>query len=448
MKTTSELASDSEKQTNAARVRAIKKVGLFSFVFVMYSYNTAGPFGLEDQVRTSGPGMALMYQLLIPFFWCIPISLVAAELTTAMPVAGGFYRWTREAFGDFWGFLAGWWNWCASFLLGGAYAVLFTDNIAHYIPWLTPFGHYLISVAVIALIAYVNLRGIRLVGRVATILELSILAVVLVMCIVSVHLWHNNPLLPFIPPHKPVFQVFGVGFALGLWLYAGYEQISSVAEEVENPQRSYPRALAWVVPLSMATYLLPTVCVLASVGKWEQWHDGFFSEAAGLIGGPWLGFAMTMAAALTGLSILNSTVLSTTRMPFAMAEDGYLSPALAKTHSRFGTPWLAILLSAAMYCLVAWHSLAQLISVYIWLRIATSILTVLSAWQLRRKRPDLHRTFRIPWGNKGLAYAVIAPLLMSGVAMIASDRFALQWGPVALLLGPLAYFVFRRKKDA
>jgi amino acid transporter len=448
VKTSAELASGSEKQTSAARVRAIKKVGLFSFVFVMYSYNTAGPFGLEDQVRTSGPGMALMYQLLIPFFWCIPISLVAAELTTAMPVSGGFYRWTREAFGDFWGFLAGWWNWCASFLLGGAYAVLFTDNVAHYIPWLTPFGHYLISVAVIALIAYVNLRGIRLVGRVATILELSILAVVVVMCIVSVRMWHNNPLLPFIPPHKPVFQVFGVGFALGLWLYAGYEQISSVAEEVENPQRSYPRALAWVVPLSMATYILPTACVLASVGKWEQWHDGFFSEAAGIIGGPWLGFAMTMAAAFTGLSILNSTVLSTTRMPFAMAEDGYLSPALAKTHSRFGTPWLAILLSAAMYCLVAWHSLAQLISVYIWLRIATSILTVLSAWQLRRKRPDLQRTFRIPWGNKGLAYAVIAPLLMSGVAMIASDKFALQWGPVALLLGPLAYFVFRRKKDA
>src|SRR4051794_31400492 len=57
-----------EKST-APAVRAIKKVGLFSFVFVMYSYNTAGPFGLEDQVRTSGPGMSLLYQLIIPFFW-------------------------------------------------------------------------------------------------------------------------------------------------------------------------------------------------------------------------------------------------------------------------------------------------------------------------------------------------------------------------------------------
>ena len=80
---------------------------------------------------------------------------------------------------------------------------------------------------------------------------------------------------------------------------------------------------------------------------------------------------------------------------------------------------------------------------YIWLRIATSVLTVLSAWQLRRTRPDMPRAFRIPWGNTGLAYAVIAPLLMSGVAMIASDKFALKWGPVVLLLGPVAYLLLR-----
>src|SRR5437588_4543034 len=97
----------------------VRKASLFYFVFVMYSYTTAGPFGLEDQVATSGPGMTLIYHLALPFFWCIPISVVVAELTSAMPVEGGFYRWTRAAFGDLWGFLAGWWNWCASFLLGG-----------------------------------------------------------------------------------------------------------------------------------------------------------------------------------------------------------------------------------------------------------------------------------------------------------------------------------------
>ena len=446
MRTPTESLANSEKQKSSS-AHVLKKVGLFSFVFVMYSYNTAGPFGLEDQVSTSGPGMALIYQLVIPFFWCIPISLVAAELTTAMPVEGGFYRWTRAAFGDFWGFLAGWWNWCASFLLGALYAVLFTDYLTFYFPGLIGWKHYVVAVAVIALITYVNVRGIRVVGTVATALELAVLAAVLLMCVMSVRMWHHNPFLPIIPPHKPIFQVFGVGFALGLWLYAGYEQVSSVAEEVENPQRNYPKALAWVVPLSIATYFLPTACSLAAVGNWQQWGTGYFSQAAILIGGPTRAFVITIAAAVMNLSILNSSVLTTTRIPSAMAEDGYLSPFLARTHPRFETPWVAILLSAAIYCLLATNNVKQLISVYVWLRIATSILTVLSAWQLRRTRPDLPRSFRIPWGRTGLAYAVFAPVLMSGIAMIASDKFALRWGPVVILLGPIAYLLFRRKED-
>jgi amino acid transporter len=426
----------------------VSKAGLLSFVFVMYSYTTAGPFGLEDQVTTSGPGMTLIYHLVLPFFWCIPISLVAAELTTAMPVQGGFYRWTRAAFGDFWGFLAGWWNWCASFLLGSSYAVLFTDYVGFFFPRITGWKHYVVAVSMIGVISYVNVRGIKTVGKVATLLETLIFLPVAAMCVMSVRMWHHNPFVPLVPPHKPVFQVFGLGLALGLWLYSGYEQLSTVAQEVEEPQKNYPRALAWVVPLSMATYFVPTACALAALGNWQDWHTRYFSDAAQLIGGPWLGFAMTLAAAITFISILNSTVLSSTRMPFAMAEDGYLSSFLTRQHPRFGTPWLAILISAAIYSLLAWNSLTQLISVYIWLRIATSVMTVLSAWQLRRKRPDLERAFRIPWGRKGLGYAVLAPLIMSGVALIASDRFGLKYGPLLLLLGPVAYFFFRRRSPA
>jgi hypothetical protein len=104
--------------------------------------------------------------------------------------------------------------------------------------------------------------------------------------------------------------------------------------------------------------------------------------------------------------------------------------------------------------LLAGHNVLQLISIYNWLRIATSVLTVLSAWQLRRKRPELAGSFRIPWGNLGLAYAVIAPLLLSIFALVVpafsdapADRFALRWGPPALLIGPIAYFLFRRKPD-
>ena len=86
---------------------ALRKAGLFYFVWVMFSYCTGGPFGLEDMVTTSGPGMTLIFLLVIPFFWCIPVSLVSAELTTAMPVEGGFYRWVRAGFGDLLGISRG-----------------------------------------------------------------------------------------------------------------------------------------------------------------------------------------------------------------------------------------------------------------------------------------------------------------------------------------------------
>ena len=425
---------------------ALKKAGLFYFVFVMFSYTTGGPFGMEEMVTTSGPGLTLLYLLVIPFFWCIPVSLVAAELTTAIPVEGGFYRWVRAGFGDFWGFLSGWWNWSASWLLGGSYAVLFSDYLAIYFPSLVGWKHYLACVALIALLAYVNIRGIQMVGAVATFLEIAVLIPLVILCAIAAWHWHHNPFHPFLPPQVPPFQVFGVGLALGLWLYSGYEQCSSVAEEIENPQRSYPRALAIVVPLSMATYFLPALFSLAALGNWQEWNTAYLSKAAQLIGGGWLGFLMTIAAMLCNISLLNATVLTSTRMPSSMAADGYLPPVFAAKHRQFGTPWIAILISSAIYALLAFHTLAQLLTVYVWLRCLVTVLTVLAAWKLRKVQPETQRPFRIPWGKTGLAYVVGAPILMAVVALVGSDNFALKWGPLPVALGVVAYFVFPKLK--
>jgi amino acid transporter len=433
-------------QTNSSTLR---KAGLFYLVFVMFSYTTGGPFGLEDMVTTSGPGITLLYLLVLPFFWCIPVSLVSAELTTAMPVEGGFYRWTRAAFGNFWGFLAGWWNWSASFLLGGIYAVLFADYFAYYFPQLTWWQHYLLSIGLIAGLTWINVRGIQMVGQVATALELFIFVPVMTMIILALTHWHQNPFHPWVVPHQSTFKIFGVGLAFGLWLYSGYEQVSTVAQEVENPQKAYPRALALVVPLSIAAYFLPAFAGLASAGNWEQWHAGFFSDAARIIGGPWLGSWMTVAAMIANVALLNSTILTTTRMPFAMAEDRYLPAALTRKHSRYATPWLAIVVSAVIYALLSWQSLSRLISVYIWLRSATTVLTVLSAWKLRRTQPDLKRAFIIPGGNLGLFYVVAAPVVMALVALLGGDRFATIGGVIAIMLGVVTYaFVGRPGKTA
>lgn len=423
---------------------AVRKAALLPFVFVMYAYTTGGPFGLEDMVTKSGPGLTLLYLLVIPFFWCIPVSLVVAELTTATPVEGGSYMWVREGFGEFWGFLVGWWSWSSSFVLIGLYAVLTTDYLSFFFPAIVGWKHYLACVIILAVIAWINVRGIHVVGLISEVLMIFVLLVVGVLCVIAATKWQHNPFVPFIPPHVPPFQVFGVGLALGMWLYSGYEQVSSVAEEVENPQRNYPLALALVVPSSMATYFLPTMFSLAALGDWQKWHTGYFSDAARLIGGPWLGFVMTVAAMVSNLALLNATLLTGTRMPSAMSDHGDLPKALMNRHARYATPWMAIVVSSFISAVLAFHSFTQLLTLYVWLRIGVTVLTVLSSLQLRKTQPDLPRPFRIPGGRAGLLYVVAAPLAMSAVALVASDPFALKWGPVAMLLGPVMYFVLRK----
>ena len=110
---------------------------------------------------------------------------------------------------------------------------------------------------------------------------------------------------------------------------------------------------------------------------------------------------MTVAAVLCTVSLLNATMLTSTRMPSTMSEDGYLPPVFAAKHPKYGTPWIAILISSTIYALLAFHTMAQLLTVYVWLRILVTQLTVLSAWRLRRTQPQLKRPFRIPWGNCG-----------------------------------------------
>jgi len=167
----------------------------------------------------------------------------------------------------------------------------------------------------------------------------------------------SQSIRPVVPPDRPLAQVFGVGLALGLWLYSGYEQLSSVAEEVENPQRTFPRALAVVVPLSIVTYFLPTFAALASVDNWQNWKDGYFSIAAQQIGGPWLGSLMTVGAMVGIMALLNSTVPNQHTYAVHAGRRRLPSPFFSRVNNpRYGTPWIAILLSAAIYASLAMHT--------------------------------------------------------------------------------------------
>src|SRR2546427_10405549 len=181
----------------------LKKISLAPFVAVLYAYCAGGPFGFEAMVSTSGPGMALVFILVVPWLFSIPMALAAAEMATAMPVEGGFYRWTRAALDDFWGFQCGWRNWTGTFLLNSLYGVLVMDYLVHYFPGLTGNAKWAGACLVLCFLSYLNIRGIQVSGWLSVAMLVAILIPVVWLCAVSLLHWHYNPLLPWTPPGKP-----------------------------------------------------------------------------------------------------------------------------------------------------------------------------------------------------------------------------------------------------
>jgi amino acid transporter len=414
----------------------LRQIGFIPLLAVFYGYTAGGPFGYEGIFKSSGPGMALLFLAFVPLFWSVPISLASAELNAILPVQGGFYRWSRAAFGDFWGFQCGWWNWTGTFLLNGLYGVLAMDYLADYFPWLNGYAKWAGACLVLCLLAYLNARGIQMAGWLAVILLLAILIPVTWLCIVSLFHWKCNPLVPLAPPGRAFGGVFGEGLALAMWNYAGYEQLSSITGEMKEPQRDLVRVLAWNTPMNILTYLVPTALALAVLGNWRQWTTGYIVTAARLIGGQALGTGMLVA------SLSNSTILYTTRIPATMAEDGYFPVWVGKL-SRFGTPARAIAISTAVYCIVAKYRVEDLVNIYIWTRIATSLLTVFAAWRMRVKAPNAARRFRIPGGSIGMLYIVIFPLMLCALKICYSEQLVFRYAPWLLASGPVAYAILR-----
>src|SRR4051794_11332607 len=181
-----------------------RKLKLGAFVAVLYAYCAAGPFGFEEMISTSGPGMSLLFLMIIPWLFALPMSLATSEMATAMPIEGGFYRWTRAAFGDFLGYQCGFWNWSGTFLMNAAYAVILADYTAQLVPAVSSgWKHWLVAFTFLLLVSIVNILGIQIVGEVSAVLLLIVLAPVAVFTVIGFMHWQVNPFLPLTPPGKP-----------------------------------------------------------------------------------------------------------------------------------------------------------------------------------------------------------------------------------------------------
>ncbi|GAB1476770.1 APC family permease [Bacillota bacterium] len=424
-------------------------VKTINIVFMIYCLVAAGAFGIEEMIPASGPGVTLIMLMVFPFIWAWPISSMVAEMGAILPSEGGVYVWVKEAFGEFWGFQAGWWNTVSIYITNGIYVALVVGYIGKFIEMsvLTAFG---VKILMIVAFTIINLLGIREVGWVSTFLSICILIGFSVVAIVGFANWNMNPFDPVVAPELGAFEAIGGSIAICIWMYCGYECISNMAGEVKNPQ-VIPKGLLIAMPLIALTYVLPTMAGLASVGAWENWA----TEGEGTVGysdvltqfmGPAWGVAFLVIAVISQCAIFNTYLASGSRGFFVLADDHLCPKFLVKVSKGRGVPYVGILSLAVVTMLLAQFDFATLVMAEVVFVLALYVILPLAVIKYRKVVPlsKRERFYRIPGGNVGLYFCCGIVVLISVLALMINGTDYFLIGIAGIGTGPIAYLFFKQ----
>jgi amino acid transporter len=384
--------------------------------------------------------------------WSLPVALMVGELSAAIPAEGGYYVWVRRAMGPFWGFQAAWLSLMASVFDMALYPTLFVLYLGRIWP-LALQGHnrVLLAATVVLICVLWNLAGAKAVGSGSVLLGACLLGPFLLVTLLA--LMHHTELSA-----SPVSSSVGHADLLGgvmiaMWNYMGWDNASTVAEEVKEPQRTYPLVMIVALAAIVLSYIVPIVAVQQTHLQPGHWSAGSWASIASLVAGPWLGFAVVVASMISSFGSFNSLTMSYSRVPVAMAEDGY-APRLFTRRLTNGVPWASVVACGLGWTIALSLSFDRLLMLDILLYGVSLALEFLALILLRVNEPELPRPFTIPGGLAGVIFAGVGPTLLLIIALIRNRDE--QIGPISALTvaltmiaaGVLVYFIsaIRRKR--
>ena len=439
-------------------VAGLKKhdIKVSGIVFMLYCLVAAGAFGIEEMIPEAGPGMTLILLIIFPIIWAYPISNLVAECGAVLPSEGGVYVWVKEAFGEFWGFQAGWWGTVSTYITNGVYVALVAGYVSQMIP-MSDLAVEAIKIGMILIFTIVNLMGLREVGKVSTILSVLILLAFALVAVVGLINWQTNPMEPMLPEDYSIFDGVGGGICICIWMYCGYECISNMAGEVKNPQ-VIPKGLMIAMPLVALTYVLPTLGGLACLpeGSWESWSTdgGFDGQAIGYatvlttyMGQAW-GYVFLVIAIVSQCAIFNTYLASGSRGFFVLADDHLCPQFMVKVSKKKGVPYIGILSLAVVTFILCQSDFTTLVSMEVVFMLALYIILPISVLRLRKKLPVEKRKERglyyIKGGKGAMIFYAGFPIVISVIALLINGTDYLAMGLIAICTGPVAYYILKR----
>jgi amino acid transporter len=429
------------------------RLTLWPLVAATFFMVSGGTYGTEDIVHGAGYGKGILILLLTPLLWSLPTAFMIGELSSTLPREGGYYAWVRRAMGNFWGFQEAWLSLAASIFDMAIYPALFIAYLTRLFPWFQ--GNHrgvLVGLGVVIVCAALNIAGVKVVSTTSLWLFFALSApfiAIIVLAPLKIGALANA----VTKPTTLNMDIFG-GLIICLWNYMGWDNASTIATEVDHPQRTYPRAIVVAVAVVALTYVLPFAAMWITGLPASAWETGAWADVAQLMGGPLLRIALVAGGMMSAFGMFNALVMSYSRLPLAMAQDGMLPRMFSKVHPKTRAPWVAILALAVGWGLALNIGFERLVTLDIMIYGASLLLEFLALIMLRIREPELNRPFRVPGGLFGAIAVGIPPMLLLVFAVIRGQHesilgmSAFLFGAIVMAAGIAAYAVNHMVKPA
>jgi APA family basic amino acid/polyamine antiporter len=409
-----------------------RSIGLWSAVAINVGAIIGGGIFVVTGIVAGYAGSALVISMIIAGIIAFITATSFANLTTWQPVEGSVYEYGRQLISPFSGFLAGWMWMVANTFTGAAVSLGFAYYLTAAFPGLPS---NLIAAALCLSFTALNLVGARESAGVNNVLVTIKLAVLAFFVLFGALHWNAGNFIPFSPFSSGVlYGSFFIFFA-----YGGFARVAVVAEEVKDAKRNVPKAMLLSLGISMIVYVLVGIIAVGLLKPVALAGSGSpLSAAMGVTGNSLAVQIVSVGGLVATASVLLTAILGVSRMAYSMARRNDLPSALARLHSKFFTPYYAILAAGVlMAVLVLFVDLTRVVAISTFALLFNYSITNIAAFKLKSDHKR-HKVMPL----LGLATCI---MLLAFILLASTQAWLI--GVVFLVAGAVYYAVRKRLRQ-
>ena len=433
-----------------------QKLNLFDVTNLVVGTAIGADIFIVSALASAYLGPASLVVFIVAGVIAIIIALSFADAAALVPKVGGAFAYVCEAWGNFAGFLVGWPLWIAEVAGLAVMPVAFVRYLAYFVPSLTVLQGDVIKIVFVAVIAYINLRGVKGAGRINDVLTIGKLSPLLLL-IVAGFIWlvvHPGTAASNLTPFAPLgFSNFGPALIIIFWAYTGFELAVIPSGEIEDPTKTLPKGMIIGMAIVTFFYIAVGFTALAVVNWTSLQFDPAPLATAGsvvlsytpelaIIGGAILGLGALIS--ITGFE--ESATLATARLSYAISLDGLFPRLFSRIHPRFGTPSNAIIIQSAIVLFAALiGNITQLIIfsafnlAFVYVATCAAVLTLRARRQIDSDRTYLERLMGPVIPVLGIVLSVFL-IYECGISTVA-------FGIVSILIGIPIYVLYAPRTE-